>query len=229
MTLPYGATKRACTDHIFRCIYEQSRGYFKGIVHDDMKGDFGAALYLTEILWQSIGEVVVSARLAMDFVRDCAAVMQKQGKPITWTTPLGFPVYQGSTEIKVRQVDTQLCGRLQLRVASETTKLDLSKQKQGGPPNFVHSQDATHMLMTVLAAHKRGVTSFAMIHDDFGTHASDVDALHVAIRESFVKLYTKHDPLTEFRDGLQGEGLPEVPVKGKLDITGVMDAQFFFG
>lgn len=229
MTLPYGATKRACTDHIFKCIYETSRGFFKGVSHGDNSGDFGAAMYLTDILWQSISEVVVSARLAMDFVRDCAAVMQKQGKPIVWETALGFPVYQGTPEIKIRQVDTQLCGRLQLRIASETPKLDLSKQKQGGPPNFVHSQDATHMMMTVLAAHKMGITSFAMIHDDFGTHASDVDALHVAIRESFVKLYTKHDPLQEFRDGLKGKGLPEVPVKGKLDITQVLDAQFFFG
>jgi DNA-directed RNA polymerase len=64
-----------------------------------------------------------------------------------------------SHEIKTRQIDTQLCGRLQLKIAMETKKLDLSKQKQGGAPNFVHNMDATHMHMTVNLGAERDITS----------------------------------------------------------------------
>ncbi|XP_076439355.1 uncharacterized protein LOC143278198 [Babylonia areolata] len=47
--------------------------------------------------------------------------------------------------------------------------LDSRKQKSGIAPNLIHSQDATHLRMAILACAKRGVRHFVMIHDSFGT------------------------------------------------------------
>jgi DNA-directed RNA polymerase len=55
--------------------------------------------------------------------------------------------------------------------------VEVSKQRTAFPPNFVHSLDASHMLMTSLKMKEKGHT-FAAVHDSFWTHPSDVDELN---------------------------------------------------
>lgn len=224
MTLPYGSTKRACTDSIFSFIRETDKKFFS-------EGDFNAALALTPRLWDSIGEVVVAARVAMAFIQSCAARLASKDHAIRWTTPLGFPVYQASHEIETRKIDTQLAGRLQLRIGTFSDKLDANKQRQGASPNFVHSLDATHHHMTVNAAVAEGITHFAMVHDSFGTHACDTERFHQIIREQFVSLYEDHDPLAGLiaENTYDGLKLPPAPKRGSLDIREVLGSEFFFG
>ena len=64
----------------------------------------------------------------------------------------------------------------------------MTKQKGGFPPNFVHSLDSTHMMMTSLRCEQEKMT-FASVHDSFWTHACDVDKLNVFCREEFVHLH----------------------------------------
>lgn len=47
------------------------------------------------------------------------------------------------------------------------------KQKNGFAPNFIHSLDASHMMLTSLYCQHAGIT-FASVHDCFWTHASTV-------------------------------------------------------
>ncbi|KAH9475704.1 DNA-directed RNA polymerase 3, chloroplastic [Psilocybe cubensis] len=56
------------------------------------------------------------------------------------------------------------------------------------PPNFIHSLDATHMLLTAIKCNDRGLT-FASIHDSYWTHACDIDTMSEAIRETFISLH----------------------------------------
>jgi DNA-directed RNA polymerase len=67
---------------------------------------------------------------------------------------------------------------------------DRRKQRQGIAPNFVHSMDATHMLMTGSECVAEGIT-FASVHDSFWSHASNIDRMSVILREQFVKLYNR--------------------------------------
>lgn len=68
------------------------------------------------------------------------------------------------------------------------------KQVDAFPPNFVHSLDSTHMMLTTLYCRKRGVT-FAAVHDCFWTHASDVDVMNEICREQFIRLHSQ--PIVE--------------------------------
>lgn len=52
------------------------------------------------------------------------------------------------------------------------------------PPNFVHSLDSTHMMLTSLYCRKRGIT-FAAIHDCYWTHACDVDEMNKVNKRNF--------------------------------------------
>lgn len=68
------------------------------------------------------------------------------------------------------------------------------KQKNAFPPNYVHSLDSTHMMLTALQCARNGIT-FVSVHDSFWTHACDVDQLSRYCREQFVSLHK--EPLLE--------------------------------
>jgi DNA-directed RNA polymerase len=64
------------------------------------------------------------------------------------------------------------------------------RQMTAFAPNFIHSLDGSHMMMTAVACNRAGL-SFAGVHDSFWTHACDVDVMNTILREKFVELYEK--------------------------------------
>jgi DNA-directed RNA polymerase len=109
--------------------------------------------------------------------------------------------------------------------------MDRKKQSNGISPNWVHANDSCHLRMTVNLARYNGVTHFAMIHDSFGCHASDIPMLSACLREAFIDLYVNNDPLETFRlqtQQLTDTVLPTPPAKGTLDLTDVRKSEFFF-
>lgn len=223
MTLPYGATRQSCTKYIFESILSYDR--------DSFEGNFKAACWLTQYLWESIGEVVVAARDAMAWLQKCSTAVARDNEPMIWETPDGFRVFQGNRVIETVQIETQLAGRFRLNVGNFTDKIDGNKQRQAVAPNFVHSMDAAHLRETLRRAEAEGITSVAVIHDDYGTHGCDTGKLRRIIREAFVALYSDHDPLDAFRVAHEAEGreLPHMPPRGALEITDVLKSRYFFG
>ena len=69
---------------------------------------------------------------------------------------------------------------------------------------------------------------YAMIHDDFGTHAGKTEVLFKAIRQSFHKLYVAHDPLAEWAEQTE-VSLETMPEKGTYNIDDIKTASYFFG
>lgn len=225
MTLPYGATRQSCTEYIWDELVAKNK---------DLFGDrsFRAAVWLTPLLWSSIGEVVVAARAAMDWLQKCSSIVSKENLPIEWVTADGFRVHQKLLKIQSKQIDSVLAGRFQARVGSFTDKVDPVRQRLGIAPNFVHSMDSTHMRMVINALEAEDIHDFAFIHDDFGTHAADTDIMHRVIREQFLKLYRDNCPLTAFKETVErecGVSLPPLPERGSLDLDMILHSMYFFG
>ena len=226
MTLPYGSTQRSCTDSVLDYLADIDDPLFPA--GSRMK----SSTFLTKHLWASIGEVVTSAREAMDWIQDVARILARAGHPLVWVTPTGFPVFQKSNKIKTRRVRTQLGGDLQMQIGDFTDELDPRRQGNGAAPNYVHSMDASHLLFTILRAKDLGITGFAVIHDSFGTYACDTDKLRATIQSGFVALYDGWEPLASFREQQQertGVDLPRPPAVGSFDVSEVMDSPYFFG
>lgn len=121
---------------------------------------------------------------------------KEQMTSVIWTTALGLPVVQPYRRQKKRQMGTKLQS---IFITDPSVNHEVSPQKQASafPPNFVHSLDATHMMMTALEAHRAGLV-FASVHDSYWTHAADVDTLSDLIRETFVLLHS-NDILANLR------------------------------
>lgn len=226
MTLPYGSTQQACTSSIYKWLKEKAERSFPE------NTAFSHSIFLAPILWESIGEVVIAARAAMTWIQDCSSIISKAGADIEYVSPIGFPVIQRRMKYTSRQIETQIGGRLQLRLATSTSKVDTRKQRQGSSPNLVHHVDACHMMMCIDKCLDEGLDSFAMIHDDFGTHACDADKLQRIIGETFHDLHTNHNVLANFKkvhEDKHGIILPDLPNSGDLNIDSVLTSKYFFG
>lgn len=222
MTLPYGSTRFSCAQFI-------TDDYLRrGEAEEFEKNEYiVASNFLSHIVWDAIGEVVIAASEAMAWLQKCASALMRAGEPqIRWTSPSGFPVVQVYYEADFVHVNSLLLGGVRIKVASSADTPHKNKHKNGLSPNFVHSMDAAHLTLTVLECEKQGIESLAMIHDDYGTHAADAQKLYVAIRETFVRMYEENDPLNWFRDHY--DRLPAVPKTGSLDIRQVRESGYFF-
>lgn len=223
MTLPYGSKRSSCKDFIIKDYLKQ--GKFPEL---DAKAYEAAASYLSYIVWDAIGDVVVKAREAMDWLQQSARTIIKGGDEcIRWITPTGFPVVQVYYCQEDHRINTKLCGNMKIQIKRETDETNINRHKNGIAPNFVHSLDASHLTDAVLRCEAEGIDTFHMVHDDYGVHAADAETLYRIIRESFVGIYTEHDMLQELRDTYFD--LTEPPEQGDLDMTQVLDSKYFFG
>ncbi|KAL8728168.1 MAG: hypothetical protein Q9166_005562 [cf. Caloplaca sp. 2 TL-2023] len=108
---------------------------------------------------------------------------------VIWTSPLKMPVVQPYRHKNVEIVATSL-QRITLQNPSLADPVNKRKQLQAFPPNFIHSLDATHMLLSALQCEKKGLV-FAAVHDSFWTHASDVDTMNGLLRDTFVEMHSE--------------------------------------
>lgn len=108
---------------------------------------------------------------------------------VIWTTPLKMPVVQPYRTATSRVVKTNL-QLISLNEPSASDPVSKRKQLQGFPPNFIHSLDATHMLLSALKCDELGL-SFAAVHDSFWTHAADLDIMNGVIRDSFITMHSE--------------------------------------
>ncbi|MCL4120847.1 UNVERIFIED_CONTAM: hypothetical protein GTU68_007123 [Idotea baltica] len=150
-------------------------------------------------------------------------------------TPIGFLAIQDYRKTNGRRVDIKWAGSFHKMTIQKTgTKLDAGRQSSGLAPNFIHSMDACHLMVTVNNCVEYGIKDFAMIHDSFGCHASDTELHNQIIRECFIAMYTG-DALNDFYEGLR-EQVPEdvfnkidpPPAQGDLDISAVRESEYFF-
>lgn len=106
---------------------------------------------------------------------------------VVWTTPLKLPVVQPYRASRKREIKTSL-QNLTLRESKPGDPISKRKQLQAFPPNFVHSLDATHMLLSALKCDELGLT-FAAVHDSYWTHAADIPVMNRVLRDCFVSMH----------------------------------------
>ena len=109
---------------------------------------------------------------------------------VIWTTPLKMPVVQPYRTTVSRLVTTSLSN---IVISQPALSDPVSKRKQlaAFPPNFIHSLDAAHMILSALKCDQLGLT-FASVHDSFWTHAGDIDTLNTILRDSFIRMHSEN-------------------------------------
>lgn len=224
----------------------------EGIAPKDIKN---GSTYLARKVFESLNETFESSQNIQSWFTNCAhETCSLLFENVSWHTPLGLKVVQpysswgrpnnapgGKDESATKVVSRSFFSQQGVKLNPKTVK-----QKNAFPPNFIHSLDSSHMMLTTLNMWDQGLT-FAMVHDCFWTRAADVDAMNKICREQFVNLHSY--PILEelsnhflgvLRDTPSAKNLrrfqkaklenlfKDIPVKGNLDLNDVKKSTFFF-
>ena len=231
MVVPYGGTRFSAMVYVEEYVEDQLRkGEKLRIPENESLSKY--INWITTLVWDAIGEVVVSAREAMTWIRDVSSELSKKGYPVIWKTPTGLYIYQHYKAFKWRQINTTIDGKLLKPVIYEEDgkKIDVLRSVNGSAPNFVHSLDASALTLTVHLCNKEEISSYAMIHDSYGTHAHNTPKMAKLLREAFVDIYKNNDVLDDFyKAALEVlDEVPEPPKMRNLNIHEVLRSPYFF-
>ncbi|KAL9601047.1 MAG: hypothetical protein Q9219_002756 [cf. Caloplaca sp. 3 TL-2023] len=108
---------------------------------------------------------------------------------VIWTTPLKMPVVQPYRQNTPDEVQTNLQS-ITLQSPSLADPVNKRKQLQAFPPNFIHSLDATHMVLSAMECEKQGL-AFTAVHDSFWTHAADIQTMNGILRDAFITMHSE--------------------------------------
>ncbi|CAO1616183.1 unnamed protein product [Parajaminaea phylloscopi] len=238
MTTVYGVTFIGAKNQVARQL----------VARGDIPADqiYAASLYLARRILSSIGNLFAGAQRIQWWLSESARLIAKsipaerldyalneadeanprplasrlaleQMTSVIWTSPVGLPIVQPYRKTKKAQVSTAL-QTVFLKDPKANTEVSAQKQSSAFPPNFIHSLDATHMLLTALECRDAGLT-FASVHDSYWTHACDVETMSELIRDTFIRLHSQ-DILPrlreEFLERYKGHKVPVVTAQDAL-------------
>lgn len=167
--------------------------------------------------------VVPGAMSVMKWIEtEIARAIRAGADEIRWTTPSGFNVKQRLMKTKSTVIQTQLMGRCEVHVAGAETGVDLKHHKNATAPNLIHSLDASLLHMAVMNFN----APIALIHDSVLCRATDMCKLSTLVRDTYMRLFAEHEPLTDFALAIGAEEQP--PIIGDLKPEAVIDSQYFF-
>ncbi|XP_041479767.1 DNA-directed RNA polymerase, mitochondrial-like isoform X1 [Lytechinus variegatus] len=242
MTVVYGVTSYGGRRQILKQLREE----------DDLTMDqkWFAAGYITLKVFQSLRKMFTKTREIQDWLTESAWLISKAGETVEWVTPLGLPIIQPYHKKSLKLISHGGRNVYHEDRNSQNERPDTMKQKNAFPPNFIHSLDSTHMMLTSLYSQRAGIT-FASVHDCYWTHASSVNQMNKICRNQFVKLHKEPilDNLAEFMVEKYGplemqdtsklkrgsrnmkiieDYVKNVPQKGEFDLDNVLKSTYFF-
>ncbi|OCF41176.1 DNA-directed RNA polymerase, mitochondrial [Kwoniella heveanensis CBS 569] len=239
MTTVYGVTFVGAREQIAKQL--TARGDFA------QEHVFLVSGYIAKTVLNCIGDLFSGAKAIMDWLTTSAKLISRSVPPerveeaannltttlrngkvksraarefmtsVVWTTPLGLPVVQPYRKAQKKQIMTAL---QTVYISDPNAPSEVSPQKQATafPPNFIHSLDATHMLLTALKCRQNEI-AFASVHDSYWTHASTVESMSDLIRDTFIHLHSQ-DLVGELRDEfIQRYGEHRIPVNSAKNIS----------
>ena len=236
MCLPYGITEYGSITDTIEMVGE---GLFGNTIRDlPVTSRYNHSAWIARRILGGVSSVVTSAVIGMQWLKDSEKAIQavnKDNQYLKYFTRLGFPSQQTYNKSTSKRVNTFLGKtRVVLVVKKAVSDVDKRKSQSSIAPNYIHSMDATHLLMTALKAHDAGgMRDFSFIHDSFGVHASDTEDFSRIIRETFVTLY-KGDVLEDLRNQWLTQfptaDIPEVPktAYGTYELEEVLKSRYFF-
>lgn len=236
MVLPYGGTLLSCREYIGEYLTDNYSPNFLwkhfGTGNTPNECIFQVSTWLSKYLWGAINDTLKAATVGMAYLRKVARVVTKEKHFLEWLTPAGLLVRQAYKSRKKKMIRTELYGSIiKTTVNIDQESLDVQRQLNGICPNFIHSLDASCLMLYLLKCKKAGIDAFMTVHDCYGTWASDTDTSAKLLREAFVEVY-KQPILENFTEDItkdiENTELPKLPEKGKLDIEEVLKSDYFF-
>jgi DNA-directed RNA polymerase len=230
MTYAYNATPHGMAEDIAE-VYRSYREEFEGLEPKD-----SVARFLAERIIDACEKVLPKPARVMEYICELTDHCSDAGQVLEWITPTGFPVRNAYyVARKTQTVNLLRTNGKRMRhniLNGSTQKIKRGKARDASAPNFVHSQDAAHLIRVVAAAAAKGITSLATVHDAFACLAPHAKEFTGIIREQLAEMYigVPHKELWFLRscNANRIDNLPMPPDPGTLDPREVWSAWWSF-
>lgn len=220
MIRPYGAKMegtRKYTDEWFNGKINQGRGNPFG--HDK----WNALCFLNREIWKATNAVIKKPFDVMKWLQDLYKHKLVKST-IAWESPSGFPVQQTYSKYDQYIANSKLNDKkIRITYGVLSDEPNFRSHKTSISPNFVHSLDAACLHLTTLKCMEEGITSFAMVHDSYGTHCTNLGTLRDAARQTFTEVFSE-DQLSKFAEGCDIKPF----TCGDLDPSTIQDSEYLF-
>jgi DNA-directed RNA polymerase, mitochondrial len=207
-----------------------------------------AAVFMGNLIYDSINQVVKGAGQVMEWFIHAADVFGNSGKGIRHVTPAGYPIslkkYK-TKEIRLKELFQDNVCKFTIHVLDlledENGKLkpqiDVAKFKSSIAPDIVHSFDSSLLMLVSERCKREGINNLWMIHDSLGAHCCYSTRFSRIIRESFVEMFSEdvlQEMYTSFCEQLGDDSyLLQSPEQfgikyGKYDLNEILKSEFAF-
>lgn len=207
-----------------------------------------AAVFMGNLIYDSINQVVKGAGQVMEWFVHTADVFGSAGKGIRHITPAGYPISLKKYKTKSIKLKEMFQGKdrvfsvqvLDLEKDDEGNlkpQIDVNKFKSSIAPDIVHSFDSSLLMLVAERCKREGINNLWFIHDSLGTHCCYSTRFSRIIRESFVEMFSKdvlQDMYTSFCEQLGEDSyLLQSPEQfgikyGKYDLNQILNSEFSF-
>ena len=204
MTVPYSAAVDGIADKIVEVYAE--------LFPNKTWPTDAAATFLAMAVRLACQDVLPLEWGVMKYIRALALHRFKDGKFLEWRSLSGFPfvnIYQHPNIVPL-----DLCFGIRSRYKpadGATAKVKKGKMLNAASPNFVHSLDAAHLILTVLASNREGIRDILTVHDSYSCLAPFARRFGQIIRREMAMLHVL-DPLRALSKA-NGDPLP-LPKRG---------------
>lgn len=233
MVLPYGGTFISNLDYVRDSVRKrlEQEPRPRWLTEETEQDHF---VSLAKTNWAAMHEVVKGPITGMKWVRSLVRQWAKHSprRKLNWVAPCGFPVVTDylKRSVHASSVHATIGGEaLAVRYVDATDVTDWERVERAAAPNFVHSLDASHLLLSLKRAKRAGIDKLAVVHDAFGTTPTRTAEFARILREEFAALYiwSPFECLTKAAREATVE-VPELPPMGSLKTEDIAKSEYLF-
>ena len=213
MTITYGVTVKGIlnqllSDHFFKYALINKRFIYRPKNEDlgDVNLTYKDIWKLSSIIYNILFKSHPVLNEIMEYFKEMVMLLNKLKLPIQWITPYGVLITQKYATFTKYDITSSMSGKRK-KITLSKYKLDNDnkeiineiKQVNSFIPNFIHSMDASNIVILVKKVTELNLNlNIITIHDCFGIHANQAELLSYLVKESFISIYGKKDCINKF-------------------------------
>ena len=235
MTVPYGATYYTIYSLFLNTFADENTKNFAehGTLGQGVRTATTHASRLARVTWDTIKDLIPNAITFNKWLKERIRPLVKNNVPIVWTTPMGIKIHQEYKEQVRKRIVTAIGAEVtkNTRWKDEIDTMSSARNNRAIMPNYIHSLDASVMLMTTNYMKEAGIENLSMIHDSFATHAIDAPELAKGLRKITQEIFSENLLKTFDKDMQCCYSYPHESqslTRGALDTNQLTKSLYFF-
>lgn len=216
MTITYGVTEygikeQLLNEHFIKIDHDIANKTYIYVPKDNSDSPFrlsGKDIYqLAKIIHNELFKKHSSLENIMKYFQSIVKLLNHLELSINWITPYGLKISQMYNKFTTYDITSMIQGKrrkISLRKVdfddNLQPRINEYKQVNSFIPNFIHSMDASNIVLLIKKVNKDYNFNIVTIHDCFGVQANHTELLSFLVKESFISIYGDNKCIEKFHD-----------------------------